>query len=522
MNPSVIDASTDKSISEEVLLGAGTYSKVFASQDQFAVKVLKFDSKYLRWCSLNDLIFPASLNHPNIIQNQSISFVDNYLHITMDRFEGDLRRVILKSLHGVNYHPPKIRPLFQQMIAALLYLDQQNIIHHDIKPENFLIKDGRVVLTDFGMSVFRHEISDIHFKCYTESYRAPEIYAKHPYTQKADIWALACTFYEIATSYNLFGNSKDGRALITPSYVVIQRIFTLTGRPTGSVTYSRLADYFPYRKDFTTLYEAKVWDPSVSIPRIDDFELNDVLIRMLNPNPYQRLSIYEVNRHPFFNGEDVPELTVIQKLQRMEPVISIPTVIDEDTLARCKLSVDWICDVTTEFKFSDRARFLSFYLFNRIFWTEKITLKEIQLYLAACMALAQCINQYGDAFNLYHYVRVCCGQYTEQRILETCKKILEITQYQLLVTSPFDYLEIADHPRATIKFARILLYFSLPIPFLFQRPNLVELCLKCQDTTDLTPDCVMFRRILREWYGSKFPLLYRQHYPKHMAWICNF
>ena len=37
------------------------------------------------------------------------------------------------------------------MLEALLQVHEQNATHNDVKPENFLCKEGRVYITDFGI-----------------------------------------------------------------------------------------------------------------------------------------------------------------------------------------------------------------------------------------------------------------------------------------------------------------------------------------------------------------------------------
>jgi serine/threonine protein kinase len=41
---------------------------------------------------------------------------------------------------------------FKQLIAAMKFLSDKNILHRDIKPSNIVLKDGVIKISDFGCS----------------------------------------------------------------------------------------------------------------------------------------------------------------------------------------------------------------------------------------------------------------------------------------------------------------------------------------------------------------------------------
>ena len=79
---------------------------------------------------------------------------------------------------GGGLAPNTVRKFLYQIVRALNYMHDQNVIHRDLKPENILITDtGFVKVCDFG---FARSVSMAYSRCYTEYvatrwYRAPEL-----------------------------------------------------------------------------------------------------------------------------------------------------------------------------------------------------------------------------------------------------------------------------------------------------------------------------------------------------------
>lgn len=69
---------------------------------------------------------------------------------------------------------PHIRTFAIQILNALVFLKENNIIHSDIKPQNVLLKNKSrtgIKLIDFGTSMFEHEVSFMYIQ--SRFYRAP-------------------------------------------------------------------------------------------------------------------------------------------------------------------------------------------------------------------------------------------------------------------------------------------------------------------------------------------------------------
>ena len=121
---------------------------------------------------------------------------------------GDLYDV-LKTLRHEHKHftTEQIKQFATQLIEGLAFMHAKAYSHPDIKPENLLVDAAhtRVKFCDLGHSQKMTRSSLVKRPTQTSGYEAPEIVlARRPYTTKVDVWALACTLYEIASRLPLF------------------------------------------------------------------------------------------------------------------------------------------------------------------------------------------------------------------------------------------------------------------------------------------------------------------------------
>jgi eukaryotic-like serine/threonine-protein kinase len=106
-----------------------------------------------------------------------------------------------------------------QAAEALEQAHQVGIIHRDIKPANLLVEPGgHLWVADFGLALFQHDAAGLTLTgdmVGTLRYMSPEqALGKHGIVdQRADIYSLGITLYELATLQPAFGAS-DRRELL--------------------------------------------------------------------------------------------------------------------------------------------------------------------------------------------------------------------------------------------------------------------------------------------------------------------
>ncbi len=199
------------------LLGRGGMAVVFLAHDltlerEVAIKVLPpemaHDTKLIPRFQ-QEAKTAAKLDHPNIIPIYRVESEAGLVYFVMKYVTG---RSLEQLLEDGPLPIELARRVLREAALALGHAHQRRIVHRDVKPANIMMEaDGRVILTDFGISKAVQGASQLTGTgtiIGTPHYMAPEQAKGLDVDGRADQYALAIVGHQILTGKQPF----DGTA----------------------------------------------------------------------------------------------------------------------------------------------------------------------------------------------------------------------------------------------------------------------------------------------------------------------
>lgn len=205
------------------------------------------------------------LRHPNILRLFGYFYDDKSVYVVLEYAPyGNLYQKIKREK---KLEESLARKILRQLISALIFMRDRNIIHRDIKPENILLMDteGTIKLSDFGWATKALNSNRLTF-CGTADYVAPELVHSVPYDYKIDLWAWGVLLYEMLMGNAPFSGKDDHE------------------------TFQKIADY--------DLNKDKKYDALSE-------DAKDLINKILVTDSEKRMEYEDILAHPWFTeGED--------------------------------------------------------------------------------------------------------------------------------------------------------------------------------------------------------------------------
>ncbi|CAD6186196.1 unnamed protein product [Caenorhabditis auriculariae] len=194
------------------IISTGTYSTVkLAFSREGRSFVVKTVQKQGASCPTeSDIEFLRKLKHPNITRYYAVYDDPEgqpLIHILMEFMPDNLDNCIKKE------RPLSLDRVISytlQIADGLKFLHSENIIHHDLKPLNILVRgdlDSRVVkIADFGSIGGRHGTTPL--------YTAPEVVDGNVSDARSDVWSFGVIVIEMSTGKYPWDVSKQTKEQI--------------------------------------------------------------------------------------------------------------------------------------------------------------------------------------------------------------------------------------------------------------------------------------------------------------------
>ncbi|XP_061340892.1 serine/threonine-protein kinase ATG1a [Gastrolobium bilobum] len=199
-------------------IGSGSFAVVWLSRHrrsglEFAVKEIdtRHMSPKVRENLRKEISILSTINHPNITRLFEAIETNDRIYLVLEYCGGgDLAAYIHR--HG-KVSESIARHFMRQLASGLQVLQEKNLIHRDLKPQNLLLATSAATpvlkIGDFGFarSLTPQGLADT--LCGSPYYMAPEIIQCQKYDAKADLWSVGAILYQLVIGRPPFdGNSQ--------------------------------------------------------------------------------------------------------------------------------------------------------------------------------------------------------------------------------------------------------------------------------------------------------------------------
>ncbi len=162
---------------------------------------------------LREISFLSNIEHPKISKLIDYGETDWLVYYVMPYVEGPTLRQHLTDVRKASINDTQL--IAVDLLAALDYAHDQDIVHRDVKPENVVLSRDGPILVDFGIaraiaSSGQDRLTRSGFAVGTSTYMSPEqVLGANDIDHRSDIYSLGCVLYECLAGRPPFLASRE-------------------------------------------------------------------------------------------------------------------------------------------------------------------------------------------------------------------------------------------------------------------------------------------------------------------------
>ena len=199
-----------------------------------------------------------------------------------------------------------VRVFSKQLIQAVDFLHQHNIVHTDVKPTNIVLSslendlEKGIKLIDLGNAEKEEELKkeNEERKFITKDFRSPEIALSLSLDRNVDIWSIGCVVYRMFKNKKII-KVKESRPNRMINRRIVEQARSLCPNGSEDMIEKSSESFKAELEEPKNSYQEKF---EASFDLTDDYEklLSDLLKRMLQFDPHLRISTEDALKHKFF------------------------------------------------------------------------------------------------------------------------------------------------------------------------------------------------------------------------------